>query len=168
MEYKHSLYICFLLSWLLVRVSHFSCSLFLCVALFLIFYNIPPVRFLPPTIGLSLVPALVFSSAQSSWSFSSTDCVLWVCISSPCYYVHCCFPFLIPALPSCLHPILFPQARFQSWLILQSKLLFTALIFSCVLCQVSCHSWCLVMVTRCKQICQWGSLSFSISSTPSC
>lgn len=101
LEYKHFLYICFPSSWFLARVSHFSCFLFLWFALLLAFWNMSPAHFLSPTIGLSLVWALVFLCAHS-WSFSSTFAVS---LQFSSYCVDSDFPFLLqlPTLPS-LHP----------------------------------------------------------------
>lgn len=47
---------------------YFSCSLFLCFILTLNFCTICPAEFLPPTISLSLLSALVFSSVASPFS----------------------------------------------------------------------------------------------------
>lgn len=96
MECKHFLYVSFFFCSSLS--SYFSCSLFLYFAPFLNFSTICPAEFLLPTIGLSLLSALTFSSVASPFSpqhFHST--------------------FFSP---------FFPQAEFQSWLSLQNKLLF--------------------------------------------
>lgn len=66
MECKHFLYVSFFFCSSLS--SYFSCSLFLYFAPFLNFSTICPAEFLLPTIGLSLLSALTFSSVASPFS----------------------------------------------------------------------------------------------------
>lgn len=129
MECKHFLYVCFLF-WF------FSEFLFLLL-------HIPV--FCPIPEFLYNLSSRISSTHNRS---KSAFC--------PCLFI-CCFPFLTTAFPFYHLFILFPQAEFQSWLSLQSKLLFVLTLQPGAVSGILCSG---------GQI--WASVSFSISSTPGC